>query len=255
MPRGRYRIIAFGQQMGIGIAGSQHVSVSAVAKCNSPNVPYCIPNELICAEVARFLCLPVPPAGIIHAPNANPTNWFASLDFNLTGNALPPIDPARCCVELPDPSAGLLLFDILVANSDRHRGNLSVDFLASPPEMNVFDHSHALFGCVTGQGTQRLIDLRERLAVSGGSHTRGNRHCLLDALTVDTHFGKWLERISVLPDFLIEEVSHQAVGLGITTDEANAAVQFIKDRRDNLRRIIHNNRNEFRGIQQWSLFQ
>ena len=135
MTRGRYRIVAFGQQLGIGVAGSYWATISAVAKCNGPNAPYCIPNEWICGEIGRFLCLPVPPAGIIHAPQANPPNWFASLDFNLTGNALPPVDPTRCTGELPELSTGLLLFDILVANRDRHRQNFSVDFLASPPTL------------------------------------------------------------------------------------------------------------------------
>lgn len=219
----------------------------------SPQVPYCIPNELICAEIGRFLYLPAPPAGTIHAPGANPPDWFASLDFNLTGNALPPVDPARSWAELPDLSTGLLLFDILVANCDRHRQNFSVDFLATPPVMSVFDHSHALFGFQTGQGVQRFAELRDRLGVSGASRTHGNRHCLLDALTTDAHFGKWIERISALPNFLIEELCRDAVGLGITATEAVAAVDFLKYRRDNFRRIIDSSRTQFGGIQQWSL--
>jgi hypothetical protein len=89
-----------------------------------------VPNELICAEIGRFLCLPVSPEGIIHAPNVTPEDWFASLDFNLTGTALPPVDTAACVASLPDPSAGLLLFDILIANCDRHRGSFAVDLLA-----------------------------------------------------------------------------------------------------------------------------
>ena len=52
---------------------------------------------------------------------------------------------------------------------------------------------------------------------------------------------------------------HDAIGLGITPDEADAAVDsFAVDsfryRRDNLRGIIDRNRREFRGVTQWSLF-
>jgi hypothetical protein len=251
---GKYRIVEFGQQIGIGVAGSFHVSISAVGKCNGPSVPYCLPNELICAEIGRFLCLPVPPAGIIHSSTATPTDWFATLNFNLTNTSLPPVDAARCVAELPDLATGLLLFDSLIANCDRHRGIFSVDFLATPPRMNVFDHSHALFGFQTGNATQRLTDLRDRLAMSGGTHTRGNRHCLLDAISSDQFFGKWLDRISALPDFLIDELCHAAVGLGIVENEASAASDFLKYRRTNLRRIIDQHRSEFRGIRQWSLF-
>ena len=193
MAQGRYRILSFDRQMGIGVAGSWQVRISAVAKCNGPSVPYCIPNELICAELGRVIGLPIPPAGVIHAPSAAVALWFASLDFNLTGNTLPPVDPVQCCARLPDLSTGLLLFDIWVANCDRHAGNFSVDSLAQPVQMSVFDHSHALFGYNAGQGEARLLDLRERLGVSGGSHTRGSRHCLLDVLPTDGTSGNgWI---------------------------------------------------------------
>ena len=87
-----------------------------------------------------------------------------------------------------------------------------------------------------------------------GLATRGNRHCLLDALTTDRHFGTWLDRITALPDYLIERLCNDAVGLGITPEEATVAVDFLKYRRDSLRGIIDRNRREFRGITQWSLF-
>jgi hypothetical protein len=83
MARGKYRIMAFGSQVGIGVAGSWHATIGAVAKSNGPDVPYCIPNELISAEVGRFLQLPIPPSGLMHSAGANPPDWFASLDFNL----------------------------------------------------------------------------------------------------------------------------------------------------------------------------
>lgn len=41
---GKYRIVQFDQQIGIGVAGSWHVSISAVAKCNGAAVPYCLPQ-------------------------------------------------------------------------------------------------------------------------------------------------------------------------------------------------------------------
>ncbi len=156
-------MLAFDRQLGIGVAGSSHVSTSAVAKCNGNNAPYCVPNELIASEIGRFLRLPLPPAGILDVPKppaAMPQrHWFASLDFNLVGNALPPVECARCVAELPDLSAGLLLFDILIGNCDRHPGNFSVDFLAvNGPQMNIFDHSHALFGYIAGQGAARVLN-------------------------------------------------------------------------------------------------
>jgi hypothetical protein len=239
--------------LGVGVTGSWQATISVVAKCNGVNAPYYVPNELICAEIGRFIRLPIPPCGIIDAPKAQVKTWFASLDFNLAGNSLPPVDTAKCLTNLPFLSAGLLLFDILIGNSDRHRSNFAVDFSVAPPRMSIFDHSHALLGFQSNMADARLRDLKERLAITGGPHTKGNRHCLLDAVPGDDHFREWLERIGSIPDFLIVDLCHDASELGATQAEADLAADFLKSRRDNMKKIIEDHRGEFRAIRQWSL--
>lgn len=255
MPTANYRIVAYGQQLGIGVAGAQYVALSSVAKQNGPAAPYCIPNELICGELGRFIRLPVPPICVVTTASQPP--MVASLDFNLTGNSLPPVDVAQCVSVLPDVSAGLLLFDIWVANCDRNDRNFSVDFLAKPPQMNVFDHSHALFGYAPGQGEARLTGLQDRLGISWTTNnpfdSGRHRHCLLDVVGTDRHFVKWVERIRAVPNFLIEEVCRDAQPYGITAAEADAASRFLKERRDSMSAIIKNNRAEFAAITNWSL--
>jgi hypothetical protein len=253
MPENMYRIISFDRQMGVGVSGSWQASISAVAKCNGPNAPYCVPNELISTEIGRILRLPIPPCGIIKAPNTATPFWFASLDFNLTGNALPPLDPLACFTDLPDLSTGLLLFDSLILNCDRHRGNLAMDKSIRPVQMNIFDHSHALFGFEPGAGSRRLTDLKNRLGISGGPHTMGNRHCLLDVISADDHFDKWLSRIESIPDFFIEETCRDAEKLGITSIETEDVINFLKFRKQNLRAIILAHQTEFTSIRTWRL--
>jgi hypothetical protein len=250
---GRYRIVFFGPSLGSGVSDGHLVSVNAVAKTNVPATPYCVANELICGELGRFLGLPVPPGGVVYAPDGK--LFYASLNFNLTGNALPPVNATRCAEELHDLSTGLLLFDILVANSDRHGRNFSVDFSSKPPMMNVFDHGHAMFGKDAGQGVARLEKLRDRLAISAGSRTAGNRHCLIDQLGTDVHFGRWLERIRLTPDFFIDELCGEIVGLGCSNAEATAAAAFLKYRRSKLDQIVEENRKEFTSIRTWRLFR
>jgi hypothetical protein len=249
-----YRIEALGRQLGIGTAGARYVQLSAVAKDNT-HAPYCIPNELICGELGRFLRLPVPPVGIVSQTTGTPL--FASLDFNLTGNSLPPVNVAECMRLLPQLSAGLLLFDIWVANCDRHPENFSVDFLANPPQMNVFDHSHAFFGYAAGAGEARLNALQDRLGISWTTNNAvdsgRHRHCLLDVVSSDNGFSFWINRVRAVPDFFIEEICRDAQPFGLTTQEMNAAIQFLKTRRNNLDTIIQNNRAEFTAIQNWSL--
>jgi hypothetical protein len=108
MPGGPYRIVQFDQPFGAGVQQSWRLSVSTVAKSNEPDAaPYCLPNELICGEIGRFLGLPIPPGAIVHAPrNPQAEHWYASLDFNLTGNSLPPVDVDDCVTRLPDLSTG-----------------------------------------------------------------------------------------------------------------------------------------------------
>ncbi|HEY1068704.1 MAG TPA: hypothetical protein VGE52_21455 [Pirellulales bacterium] len=251
-----YRIVQFDQPVGSGVSDAKRVWLWGYAKFNQPEVAaYCIPNELICSEIGRFLGLPIPPGAVIHAPSDSQAEyWFASLDFNLSGDSLPAVDLDDCVAQLPDLSTGLLLFDLLVANSDRHDRNFSVDFLAADgPSMSVFDHGHALFGQFPGDGIARLTELHDRLAASGGPVTRGTRHCLMDVLPTCRHFGGWLERIDAIPDFFIENCCRAAIGRGATPAEADAAIEFLKHRRNSLRQIIEANRQEFRAIQQWEL--
>jgi hypothetical protein len=239
-----HRAVSFDKQLA-GASGGWLASIGAVAKPNSAGAPYCIPNELICSEIGRFLRLPLPPAGIICSPSAKHRFWFASLDFNLTGNSLPPVDATRCVAELPDMSSGLILFDVLVGNADRHTGNFSVDFLSNPPQMNVFDHSHALCGCEAGRGKQRLSDSRDKLAIAS--------HCLLSVISSDDCFRKWIDRIRAIPDFLIEDITQQAATYGLTTDEASEVQTFLKYRRERIEDIIKGNKTEFKGIAHWSM--
>lgn len=236
-----------------GASGGHQATMSCIIKSNTQG-PYCIPNEYICSTLGKALGLPIPPCGIAYAKvHANPY-WFASLDFNLDeDDSFPPIDPARCVAELPDFSAGLLLFDILVANSDRHTTNLHVDLSARPQKISVFDHSHALFGIVNGRGRQRLADLRDELGTSGGPHTGGNRHCLLDHIATVAHFDKWVGRIRLLPDYLIRDTCEEVIDRGIDQTEANTAVEFLTYRRDHLMDIVKGHQREFKAITQWSL--
>lgn len=255
MPAALYRIESLGRHLGIGVAGSRYVYLSAVAKENGPNAPYCIPNELICGELGRFLRLPVPPVGIVSQMGGSP--MVASLDFNLTGNSLPPVNVNQCMRMLPTLSAGLLLFDIWIANCDRHEANFSIDTGTTPPQMSLFDHSHALFGYAAGQGEARLTALRDRLGISwttnGPVDSGQHRHCMLDAIPADTDFPGWLARIESTPDFYIDDVCRDAMPYGVTLAENQAAASFLKHRRDNLRNILATHRAEFTAITTWSL--
>jgi hypothetical protein len=248
-------MLYLGQPIGSGVTDGRSGSVPVVAKTNCSSTPYCVPNELVCGELGKFLGLPVPLGEVCYSTSSNHQLFYVSLNFNLIGSTLPPVNTTRCVKELPEQSAGLLLFDILIGNADRHGRNLSVDFLTKPPTMTIFDHGHALFGKDPGKGVARLERLRDRLAISGGSRTQGNRHCILDQIDTDAHFGSWLERIRLLPNYIFDDLCGELPGLGCTKEEAAAAADFLKHRSTHLERIVMANKSEFTGIKTWRLFR
>lgn len=213
---------------------------------HSKNLTYCVPNEHVCATIARHIGLPVPASGIVYKQGNDPEYFFASLNFNLSNSQLPPIDITQCITSLEFFSVGVVLFDVLVGNSDRHRNNLSLDTSRNPPLLTVFDHSHALFGHTNGGGRARLIGLQGQLGIGG--------HCLLTAITRDAHFPEWISRIASLPDYLIDDACDATVPWSmITVAEATEAKRFLKQRRSEIETIVKANKPAFTAISQWSL--
>jgi hypothetical protein len=251
----RSRVTWIGEPIGAGVTDGRLASVPVVLKTNCIAAPYCIANELVCGGIGRFLGLPIPAGAVCHSNSPSHQLGYVSLNINLLGDTLPPVNVTLCAKQLPDLSTGVLLFDVLIGNADRHGRNLSVDWNVKPPVMSIFDHGHALFGKDAGQAVHRLEMLRNRLGISGGSRTRGNRHCMLDQIDSDTYFGLWFERIHQIPGYVIDDLCDQIPTLGCKPDEAKAAAEFLKYRRTNIESIVLANKAEFTKIKSWRLFQ
>lgn len=252
-----YQIIQFERQVGAGVSVPWWAAVRAVLKENSTSAPYCVANEFICGQLGQFLGLPIPPCGLFLEPrNLSRPPYFGALNFNLRGFTLPPADPDACVAAYSDPShprldlvTGVLLFDIWIANGDRHPRNLALDTSVTPPQLHVFDHSHALFGRDAGHGAARLGRLRNELGIAEETDPSGNRHCLLDSVRTNARFQRWLDRLRQVPDYVVSDVVGRAREVNqITSAEAGEAVNFLLYRRSNLAAIINTNRAQFTGI-------
>jgi len=92
-----------------------------VAKKATAAEPHIVGNELVCNMIARTLLLPCPPGALLQK---NGEVYFCSLDFNTAGQGLPPFSPRAVTGALPELSWGVLLFDVLVMNGDRHASRL-----------------------------------------------------------------------------------------------------------------------------------
>lgn len=238
-------------QIGFHGVGSGNGSIPAKHKWSCDASPYCVANEFICGEIGRILRLPIPPFAITHPAGMPNFNLFSTVLVDFNGRDYSPVLPEECVSSMPGICTGILLFDVLIANGDRHDENLLVDQMVDPRDIRVIDHDAALFGTNAGQGIERLKNLRDRLGISSGPITGGNRHVFLDHLSTNEHMGKWIDTISWLPHPFITQVCTEAIKLGISKEEADEAAAFICDRRINLRGILNRHHKQFSQVNPW----
>ena len=120
--------------MNIGATGACYVGVAGVAKKATNAEPYIVANEVFCNAIARNLLLPCPPGATL---DKGGEPYFFSLDFNLAGQALPPVVPSAIVAAFPRLSWGIILFDMLIMNGDRHAQNIAHDTSTQPSSANA----------------------------------------------------------------------------------------------------------------------
>jgi hypothetical protein len=252
MPR---RWFAFASKIvnaGQGVNDSWILTSQSIGKANSDVSPYLIANELICANIATFLRLPVPPFALMRKSRTE-KGMFASLSFGSKDPTPDDAVPSHCIRCLPELCAGVLLFDVLIANPDRGVHNLKVDDPFNPKLLHVYDHERALFGWKAGSGKKRLQRLWDKLGVLGnsGSGYELNRHCFLDEIKTANHFPQWADRIRQIPVWFIKDVCSESVGLGITSAYAEVAFDFLRHRAQRIGQLILKNKAEFPLVKDW----
>lgn len=231
-PQARRSTNVRGERVKGSTSGAHYTDLVARAKANSAISPYCVPNEYICAEIGRFLRLPVAQGVVITGPGDDPRFWYAVLDFSPNGEPLPPVVPEDCWRSLPELCMGTVLFDIFIANRDRSESNLFFDEESQPPQLRLFDHEAALLGETAGQAEGRLTGgLNDQLGIAD--------HCLKPLIpTQDLMSSVWMSRIGSLPDYLLEETCQEAAEYGMTPEERDALIVFLKKRRDGLSSLV-----------------
>lgn len=250
MPVGVYKIVGSVDPLSRNQKGVSDTFVTGaqvyLKKPNDTPPPYYVANEYICAELARLIRLPVPPAFVARYGG---DLCFCSLDYNLSADRLPPIDPEVAIREEPNLCAGVIAFDIWVANTDRHRRNISFQATRDPHRLNAIDHGHALFAA-----SDSLTWAADRFAVEGAQRGgRGNRQCLLDWLADDQRLSDWVGRIERLDSGTIREIFQDAIAAELPEDLAKQGASFLLDRRQKLRQLVSSNRAEFPKITAWGL--
>lgn len=220
------------------------VQLSAVGKGREEN-PYLIANEWIAANIGQFLRLPIPPFSLIQGRDAK-TRMFASLSFE--GNTSPAdVKPNTLWLKHPELCTGIVLFDVLIGNTDRHEKNIKVDNSISPGRLYLFDHDRALMCAVPEQGIEWLEKTKNDPLLRW--------HCLREVLNTAKHFREWRQRISSIPSWFISDVCEVAKKeCGIRKDEANAAMDFLMHRKDEIDGLVIQNKHLFPNVSDFGMF-
>ncbi len=156
------------------------------------------------------------------------------------------MDADACVRELPELCTRIILFDMLIANQDRHPRNAKVDDPVTPTDIDLFDHDRALFGARRGQALKTLETREPALGI-------GLNHCLAKAIDTCEFIPRSIEQAASVPKNFIHDVCQEASGLGITTDEANAARDFLRRRQDSLQSLVRQHQRYFSKITHWDI--
>jgi hypothetical protein len=231
MPATNYKVWAWGTPVNIGVTGAFYVGIAGVAKKATAAEPYIVANEVFCNALARSMLLPCPPGSTLD--KAGEPHFF-SLDFNLAGHALPPASGAAIVTAFPRLAWGIILFDTLVMNADRHGRNIAHD--TATQRVQIFDHSHAF---VRPQG-----DVSATLAANDGKLCIGG-HCLAKEINTLDGFDLWVERIKLIPDYFIDDLVDACATVGLPDAKRKECADFMKKRRSSLENILGANMSSF----------
>lgn len=248
-----YRLTKLETSLRGGVNQAIDAEIRGVAKTNDLS-PYTIANEVIAARLGQCLGLPVP-AGVVAEHSGR--LFYLSLDVSKEGKALPPIIPTDFAAAESGLAAAAVVFDIWIANSDRHAGNISYDSAFSPSRPAFFDHGHALLGSSEPKGLDRLKAAEGDLGCTGKAPLNGNRHALLDLVSSSAELRHWIGRIAELPDFAIADACSNARQLGLLADDRTREElqRWLQQRRSHLAQLISDHQDEFPAITQWDLIE
>jgi hypothetical protein len=244
----------YAESEGINADHSWVVRCQAFGKGASDVSPYLIANEWIASNIAQFLRLPIPPFSL-QRKKTRSTVMFSSYSFE--GDSKPAnSDPAVLYKKFPEICAGVVVFDILVANFDRHHRNIKVDNAANPTTLYIIDHERSLFHLYPGRGIKQLKAVANRLGITDGTDSRNEWHCLIELLESADDISTWIGKVASLPNWFIETICNDVWKVSITAAERNAVIEWLKGRRDSLGPLILSHKDRFTSIdpKSWPMF-
>jgi hypothetical protein len=193
----------------------------------SPNMPYVAANELLTARLARQLDLPILAHDVAEYKDnlCFASAWMASGSYESVSSA-----------NLARVANRERLFDIWIANTDRHEGNLLVRRAAAGAELLLLnDHSHVLAGA-SGGALASSLAAAEKYEVNW---------CLRSSLVEaeirrdPAAMRKAAEAIEALPAEQIRALASSLPRRLLEEEEATLYANFLLARREALSGLLH----------------
>jgi hypothetical protein len=224
----------------------------AFHKAPTESIPFRIPSEFVASKIGQLLGLPIPPCAItVFGPEK--IKLFSSLDFDFERSSLVPVLGDIVVSKLPLLCAGVVVFDIFIGNEDRHDENVVVDRGSDPKRIHVFDHDHALLSGMNHHGIDKLEKLSNDIGITGKPPLNNNRHVFLDELRSEKDLNYWVQRVSAIPEFMLDDLCRFARNeLELAPQVASALSDFLRYRKRDLHRLIHQSQSEFTSIANWT---
>jgi hypothetical protein len=230
--------------------------VGALHKGPVSTVPLRFFNELVAGDIAQIVRLPVPPFAMswfTHNEDGktHSDGVFSSVDFNYQREEPPKADFDVCAQCLPELCAGILAFDIVVANPDRTRENIWCDNEGSPSALLIFDHDQSLFGG-EHDGLERMLAIRDDVGLRYYNQSSNDYHPFLEKVSKRDYLEQWFNRFYSIPKWFIENSCDYAGGVaGVNQADRKKAADFVWHCCRNLEQIVLANKKLFSGITGW----
>lgn len=239
MEAGFYGVKTLGGYIGDGVSQAHEADLRGVVKTDEI-VPYTVANEYVAASIAFAAGLPVPPSTIATLDDGR--RAFLMMRFGLKGEKPPPADLSALVNDRPETAAGIVVFDSLIMNQDRHKKNLAY---VPGGGVSMFDHGHALLGPIKDQGVHRLDSDRDN-ALWGGE--------LVPQIKDPNTLRGWAKRLAKVPPELIRDKCETVREQGAASPEEAAMLEEVLVHRQGLLLdFVEAHDGNFASVLDWSL--
>ena len=203
------------------------------AKRFSPDHPYTLISEWLCADIASFINLPIPTRQII------PHNGEKWLGFEWRDNGQTFMAGMENKLVNIEAVCGMLLLDVLICNRDRHAGNVVLQHPSPDMDgyvLNVIDHSHALIGDLPD--FQTFVNY-VHFNPDPDTFLRIAPPQLRSIVQGMDNFDLWIKKVENIAESQIKNsATHIPIEWRPTPDDTNKLVDFLIERKSKIRGLI-----------------